>query len=210
MPRFKRHTARSINSALKKAKRDGYLKQSPIVSVNKVITRINRGYNRTLYECVLRSGKIAEQNCKRIINTLIRGGYLKSCSNGNGGNNKSKILFTDTFGNEYREASLAKIKRRAERYRRTRVYMPATVTGKDLKEQFDKQNGRCAYTNQLLTFDPMKNKDAVLASLDRINSNKGYVKGNIQWVWDTVNTMKMALPHDEFVRICKLIAENIP
>ena len=46
------------------------------------------------------------------------------------------------------------------------------------------------------------------ASIDRINSDVGYVAGNIQWVSATINSMKNQLSRDEVIRIAKLIVEN--
>lgn len=45
-------------------------------------------------------------------------------------------------------------------------------------------------------------------SIDRIDSSKGYIEGNIQWVHKDVNKMKNNLPQDRFVELCKLIGEH--
>jgi hypothetical protein len=45
-------------------------------------------------------------------------------------------------------------------------------------------------------------------SPDRIDSTKGYVKGNIQLVLASVNTFKMDMTQSEFVDLCKAIAKN--
>ncbi len=46
------------------------------------------------------------------------------------------------------------------------------------------------------------------ASLDRIDSSLGYVRGNLQWVHKDVNQMKMDLNQEYFIRMCKMIAER--
>ena len=46
------------------------------------------------------------------------------------------------------------------------------------------------------------------ASLDRIDSNKGYTIDNVQWVHKDINKMKMDLEEDVFIDNCKLIIEN--
>jgi hypothetical protein len=43
------------------------------------------------------------------------------------------------------------------------------------------------------------------ASLDRIDSTKGYIKGNIQWVHKDVNKMKWNWNQSNFINWCKLI-----
>ena len=45
------------------------------------------------------------------------------------------------------------------------------------------------------------------ASLDRIDSKKGYTIDNIQWVHKDVNKMKMDLQEEDFFRIVKEIYE---
>lgn len=46
------------------------------------------------------------------------------------------------------------------------------------------------------------------ASLDRIDSSKGYVVGNVQWVHKDVNTVKWDLTLDNFFRVCKMVVEH--
>ena len=46
------------------------------------------------------------------------------------------------------------------------------------------------------------------ASLDRINSKKGYVEGNIQWVHKDINMMKHCLETSDFIKWCEKINEN--
>lgn len=46
------------------------------------------------------------------------------------------------------------------------------------------------------------------ASLDRIDSSKGYTKDNIQWVHVDINFMKQEMDQDYFIKICKRIASQ--
>ena len=46
------------------------------------------------------------------------------------------------------------------------------------------------------------------ASLDRIDSKKGYIEGNVQWVHKNVNKMKMDLDEKEFFSIVKQVYEH--
>ena len=45
------------------------------------------------------------------------------------------------------------------------------------------------------------------ASIDRIDSSKGYTEDNVQWVHKNVNNMKMQTSHQDFLNWCKLITE---
>lgn len=71
-----------------------------------------------------------------------------------------------------------------------------------LDELYEKQNRKCALTNLDIDFDTEK------ASLDRIDSNLGYVKSNVQWTHKHVNLMKNQFNQDYFIKICNLISQN--
>lgn len=61
-----------------------------------------------------------------------------------------------------------------------------SVTLADIKEQWDKQGGICPITGWMMrcprTSGESLSHTPNRASLDRINSNKGYIKGNIQFI----------------------------
>ena len=46
------------------------------------------------------------------------------------------------------------------------------------------------------------------ASLDRIDSKKGYTEENVQWIHKDVNSMKMDYNEDYFIKMCQLIVEK--
>lgn len=70
---------------------------------------------------------------------------------------------------------------------------------------FLKQNRKCAYTGRVLEFSSniTKRPQNQTASLDRIDSKKGYFEGNVQWVHKGINWLKMDLSNDEFLKLCK-------
>jgi hypothetical protein len=76
---------------------------------------------------------------------------------------------------------------------------------------FLKQDRKCALTGLEIAF-PDYHRDAVdldnCASLDRIDSNKGYIEDNIQWVHKKINIMKMDFDQDKFIEWCKIITRN--
>lgn len=87
--------------------------------------------------------------------------------------------------------------------------IPVDISIQDAWEQFEKQKGLCALTKLPIQMPKNSKKDiSHTASLDRINSEKGYVLGNIQWVHKDLNYMKNDFTHDEFVRYCRLVVEN--
>jgi hypothetical protein len=77
----------------------------------------------------------------------------------------------------------------------------------------EKQNWLCALSGKPLEFtrggtdwggkwcNPMS------CTIDRINSNLGYVKGNIQLVTWKVNCIKQHFDNDEFIDLCKQVSD---
>jgi hypothetical protein len=73
---------------------------------------------------------------------------------------------------------------------------------------FLKQNRKCVLSNILLSF-PKNYKDKTgNASLDRIDSSKGYIEGNVQWIHKDINKMKQDLNEQYFIDMCTKIANN--
>ena len=75
-----------------------------------------------------------------------------------------------------------------------------SVSIKYLWELFLKQNRKCALTGTFLSFDDHT------ASLDRINSSKGYVIGNVQWVHKDINFIKKHYNQNYFIKLCEGVA----
>lgn len=86
------------------------------------------------------------------------------------------------------------------------------ITIEDMYNQFLLQNKKCPYTNYdlILSAPSTFMRTPENASLDRIESNLGYIKGNIQWVYKKINILKNELSHNEFIELCNIIAFNCP
>lgn len=85
------------------------------------------------------------------------------------------------------------------------------VTLNDLEEQWNLQKGICPYSgiNLLLASHSKTHIDPIYrASLDRIDSSKGYIKGNIQFISTCINYMKNTISHEDTIKLCKLISKN--
>jgi hypothetical protein len=74
----------------------------------------------------------------------------------------------------------------------------------NLKEFLFSFNKKCSLTNWDISMDYNNNT----ASLDRIDSSKGYTKDNIQWVHTMVNMSKNKYDNNKFIEMCKLVAIN--
>lgn len=80
------------------------------------------------------------------------------------------------------------------------------ITIQNAWNQFIKQNKKCAISGVELTF-PTNSTLRGTASLDRIDSTKGYTTDNIQWVHKDVNMMKQDRSDEGFIKWCQIIAD---
>lgn len=84
-----------------------------------------------------------------------------------------------------------------------------SITPEYVWSVFEKQGFRCAYTGLLVEFCSNSNyRYLQTASIDRIDSNKGYEPDNIQVVHKAINAMKGILNNEEFICFCFLISER--
>lgn len=85
--------------------------------------------------------------------------------------------------------------------------LKVTISIKDAWKKFQEQGGKCALSGVELTMGTPGCSNAT-ASLDRVDNNKGYIQGNIQWLHKKINFMKLDLPQETFLTFCRLITEN--
>jgi len=83
-----------------------------------------------------------------------------------------------------------------------------TLTQEEARTLFQDHGCRCALTGEPLYFTRLRTNYSryTTASLDRIDSEKPYEKGNVQWVHKDVNMMKGRLTQASFMRWCALVA----
>lgn len=92
------------------------------------------------------------------------------------------------------------------------------ITPQDLEDIWINQSGICNLSGLKLQL-PVKKKaykeDGTPtihyfgnASVDRIDSYKGYTKDNVQWIHSKINIMKMEIAQDDFIQLCKLIVQH--
>lgn len=74
-----------------------------------------------------------------------------------------------------------------------------------------KQQGLCALTGWPLEFTrggTWDGKNPRGATMDRINNNRGYVRGNIQLVCGMPNNIRNKLSMAEFKKLCRAVVDN--
>lgn len=81
------------------------------------------------------------------------------------------------------------------------------IKPKDIWDLFIKQNRLCALSGIEIYFGKTKREETT-ASVDRIDSNLGYIITNIQIVHKKINQIKMDISQDDFVYYCKCVANK--
>lgn len=92
-----------------------------------------------------------------------------------------------------------------------RRFQETNLTLEDLKELWEKQDGICPYTGFKLILPENSNLATIdffhRASLDRIDSSLGYIKGNVQFVSTPINLLKSTQSDKETKKFLKEISE---
>jgi hypothetical protein len=151
--------------------------------------------HKTLCECKCDCG-----NIKTIQGGLLLRGIQTSCDCKRKEYGKNKSIWKgcgDISGNNW-----GRIERNARRRK-----IPFELTIEDGWNLFLTQNKKCALSGDVLHFnDRSSTFTDRTTSLDRIDSSKGYIKGNVQWVHKDINMMKQGYEQDKFIELCKKVA----
>lgn len=120
----------------------------------------------------------------------------KKCSNKDPNNNQHKGYYKGVI----RASFLHKYKTNAEMRK-----IEWSVSFDYLADLLIEQDFKCALTGVDLDAMQITNN----CSLDRIDNSKGYTKDNVQWVTIMVNMCKQHYSQEEFIQMCKLIANKV-
>lgn len=83
-----------------------------------------------------------------------------------------------------------------------REFKDFDLTLEYLKDLYAKQNGKCYYSGVQLTF---ASNDPNVLSVDRVDSDLGYVDGNVVLCAWIINGMKSDLTKDKFIEMCSMV-----
>jgi hypothetical protein len=147
----------------------------------------------TYWECKCICGKTLN-----VVAYTLKDGGSKTCGCGKkrtGSNNRKWKGYGEISGNYWRQIRSGAIKR----------LLLFEITLEYAWDLFLKQNRKCALSGVILVFAETKRSEAT-ASLDRKDSSKGYVEGNVQWVHKDVNYMKQDLDESYFIEMCRKIS----
>lgn len=87
-----------------------------------------------------------------------------------------------------------------------------SLTVRDLVNQWHRQRGKCAFTGIAMSHTYIEvygtRRMFTNASVDRIDSQRGYLKDNIQLICQRINFMKANLPDPLFFWACARVAQH--
>ena len=92
------------------------------------------------------------------------------------------------------------------RDRGSRKELEVSVTIEQAWSLFLRQERRCALSGVQLTIH--NDRKINTASIDRIDSSRGYELDNIQWVHKDINFMKRTYGQEYFIEMCKHVART--
>jgi hypothetical protein len=81
--------------------------------------------------------------------------------------------------------------------------LECSITIEFIWNLFLKQDRKCALSGDHLTLGPRQT-----ASLDRIDSSRGYAVDNVQWVHKDINRMKSVFTEECFIDWCQKVVHN--
>jgi hypothetical protein len=153
--------------------------------------RNKNGHIKYLCECVC-------GNKTEVFGTHLRRGNSTSCGCKNKINKNGGIT-----GDLWYNITSHKTSKRA-----SRKNLEFGLTKEYIYNLFIEQNSKCALSGIVITLPKRWDDKSYTASLDRIDSKKGYVIGNVQWLHKHINVMKNIFEQDMFIFLCNQISNN--
>ena len=175
------------------------LREKPIIgqrfgSWTVISDKIKVGNNRALYwnvRCDCGYETFRQSNC-------LKQGKTKSCrkcaANNHITDHYVKAIMTSKYNSLVKSLS----------YRKKVGKLEFNITIEDLIKLYN-QSQICSLSGIDISLDRYKSVSEQNLSIDRIDSNKGYIKGNIQLVDKRINMMKGSLSNEEFIELCKKV-----
>lgn len=158
--------------------------------INRVPSISNKKH---VYNCKCECGTINQISYYNLMHNISLG--CKKCTAKLGKNSKRWNGFGDISGDYWYTISHNNL-RRAKK-------LEFNITKEQAWNLFLMQNRKCALTGLDLIINFRENNHN--ASLDRIDSDKGYVINNIQWVHKDINMMKNEYGEKYFIYMCQLV-----
>ncbi len=159
----------------------------------KVLSKIGTDhFGHVKWECECDCGRIVQRTTR-----VLKSGYAKHCG-------CHKYLYCHkNKAEKYEEIPIRRWKNCIREAESRNLNFDISI--EFVWQLFLKQGRKCALSGKNLSFGRSAKDRTQTASLDRIDSSRGYCEDNVQWVHKTVNAMKMALPEEVFLDFVKSI-----
>jgi len=164
------------------------------LTVIKKVTECNQG--RILWDCICSCGKPKRLSTKLLNLRKRNNSGSCGCMNPFKGKNHPQWKGCGDFSAGWFHSHII-------RGGKARVKVEVKINILDLDKLFKKQKGKCALSG--LDLIVHNRSETNTASVDRIDSTKGYTKKNIQFVHKDINMMKRIYNQTYFIELCKLV-----
>lgn len=164
-------------------------------------TQYDRPPDTTLVQCVRCNRTLTAEsfNTDRSATTGLQT-YCRDC-------HKKEITDIASTFNGFLSKLVANLNRIAKKKQ-----IEVTITPEDIASLYEKQQGRCAVTNFVMTSsyknDSVKKISVRNISIDRIDENLGYTPDNIRLVCTAVSILKSKFTEEELISFCTAILES--
>lgn len=188
------HSGLEIEESLTREPKEKFVLEKYINKVynNIFIIDVNRNVKHPFVICnCLKCGK---KNIKLRIDA-IRANEDIAC-----GCSRYKLNKENYHWKGYEEISLSFFNSIKKHARKRNIYFNIDI--KEIWRLFLQQERRCSLSGVVLIFSHRCKGTDGTASLDRIDSTKGYESGNIQWIHKDLNKMKMDINQEKLIEWC--------
>lgn len=135
--------------------------------------------------------------CKKCLSLQNKAKYIKLPK-------KEKKTLTKIAKN-WHDTNLIRRTINSTKYRANKKKWQHNLTEQQLLELYKQQNGQCYYSGLPIQLNAINTQPRYVASLDRIDSTKGYTIDNVVWTSQLVNIMKSTLSVNEFYDIIQIL-----
>lgn len=159
------------------------------LTVVKEIPPKKRSYRGRWWLCRCDCGR-----SKEVVSYSLTCGGTKTCGCSHFGESSSQWTGYKCISGKFWSLLVESSKRRE---------IPLEIDKKYAYNILKNQNFRCTLSGIPIQIHQQSQENT--ASLDRIDSSKGYIKGNIQWTHKRINKMKLDDSDDKFIEWCGLV-----
>ncbi len=159
-----------------------------LLVISECVDRNKNGHIK--YKCECECGEL-----KNVFGTHLRECKIVSCGCYN------RIDGNSINGDQWYRIILSGINVRNKRRK-----MEFGISKEYINNLYMYQRGLCALSGLEITLPKTWKDSSFTASLDRIDSNIGYIVGNVQWVHKHINIIKNSFPQEMFIYLCNQVS----